>query len=207
MGEPLASLPEVMRVAAPAIDPGHQIQWAKALLDPMRSSGITTPRRIAAFLAQCSIESAGFRVLEENLHYSAERLCQVWPGRFPTLASALGCARDPEALANFVYGERMGNTAPDDGWRYRGAGLLQLTGKDNYARFAMFTKQPVDDMPNYVRTVAGAAMSAAWFWSDRKLNYFADGWAITSLSQRVNGGAMSAADRIAMSNRALAVFG
>jgi len=94
------------------------------------AAGIVTPARICHFLAQCFVESSGFTDAEEDLSYSAKRLTQVWPKRFPTIESAQPYARNPEALANKVYGGRMGNTESGDGWKYRG-GLKQLTGKDN----------------------------------------------------------------------------
>ncbi len=110
--------------------------WLDPINNTMKRWSIDTPQRAAYFLAQVSVESAALSRLEEDLSYSAERLCVVWPSRFKTLSAAQPYARNPEALANRVYSGRMGNTAADDGWRYRGRGLKQLTGKSNYAEYA-----------------------------------------------------------------------
>lgn len=113
---------------------------ASTWLDPINAAldrwGIDTPARVAHFLAQVGVESGGLARVEENLSYSAERLMTVWPSRFKTLAAAQAYARNPEALANKVYGGRMGSTQPGDGWRYRGRGLKQLTGRNNYKEYA-----------------------------------------------------------------------
>jgi putative chitinase len=122
---------------------------------------------LAAFLAQVALESQEFNRLEENLNYSAERLCQVWPKRFPSVESARLYARNPHQLAQLVYGKRasLGNETAEDGWRYRGRGLIQITGKANYAACAQGLSDPlILTCPERLQTKAVAALSAVWYW-------------------------------------------
>lgn len=113
-----------------------QVTGIEAILNEWDKSGHNDARWLAYILATAHHETgARFAPVEENLNYSAKRLTQVWPKRFPTIAAAAPYANNPQALANKVYGGRLGNTAPDDGWRYRGRGLVQVTGKDNYAKY------------------------------------------------------------------------
>jgi putative chitinase len=116
------------------IMPRVEQTWLGPLNDAMAEFEINTWPRQAAFLANVAHESGECRRTEENLSYSAERLRAVWPGRFPSLDAATPFARAPERLANYVYGNRLGNTAPGDGWKYRGRGLLQLTGKEAFRK-------------------------------------------------------------------------
>jgi putative chitinase len=150
---------------------------------------ITTKKRVAKFLAQGSFESMRLTKTEENLSYSAKRLTQVWPSRFPTLASAEPYARNPRALANKVYGGRMGNTDPDDGWIYRGRGLKQLTGKANYlAAEDGLGMLITGDNAYRVAQPEGAAWTACWFWYANGCNQLADGDDLAALTRRINGG-------------------
>lgn len=135
-----------------------------------RKFGIDTLREIRHWMATLHHESAGFTVMSENLNYSAERLMQVWPKRFPTLASAQPYARNPRALANKVYGGRGGNVGPDDGWRYRGGGWTQLTFLDNYKKGAKWSGLDIVSNPDLIRTYEGAALTAAGFWFANGLN-------------------------------------
>jgi putative chitinase len=162
--------------------------------------GIDTPLRRAAFLSQCAHESSGFTKREESLSYRAERLMQVWPKRFPTLAIARQYAAAPEKLANKVYASRMGNgdEASGDGWRFRGRGFKQLTGRDNYTACAMALGKTVDEMADYIGTDEGAAMSAAWFWACNHLNRYADARDIRTLTQKINGGLLGIDQRTAL---------
>lgn len=162
--------------------------WAPIMAEPMRYRGITTHARMAAFLATCAHETNGGRVLVENLSYSADRICAVWPSRFPNRAAADPFARNPEALANQVYGGRMGNQEPGDGWRFRGRGLIQVTGRSNYAATAARLGRPLDILPDYLETRQGAAESAAAWWSANGCNEIADRGDMTALRRRVNGG-------------------
>jgi putative chitinase len=182
-------------------------KWASALAPFMTASGITTPRRIAAFVGQVAWESTQFTQIEENLNYSAERLMAVWPTRFPRMPDLLAqrCAHNPEFLANVVYCDRMGNGDEEsgDGYRYRGAGLIQLTGHDNHAKFASAAKQAPATVGDYLRTSRGAAQSAVWFWQTKGLNRYADLWLLTQLTSMINGGTDGLSQRIAFCNAAL----
>lgn len=148
------------RFAPRAINPD---QMALALSDHATRVGIDNPRRLRHFLAHLHHESGGFARLEENLNYSAKRLTQVWPSRFKTVAAAQPFARNPRALANKVYGGRMGNTGPNDGYLYRGGGLIMLTGKRNYTRAKGWTGLDLVTHPEWARTVPVAAQIAADF--------------------------------------------
>lgn len=180
---------------------------ASAWLDPINAAlkrwGIDSPQRAAHFLAQVSVESAALSQLEENLNYSAERLMAVWPSRFKTLGAAQAYARNPEALANKVYGGRMGNTASDDGWRYRGRGLKQLTGKANYAEYAEASRVDVVKWPELLVKPAYAADSAGWFWHARGCNAYADDGDVRGLTRRINGGETGLKERAALTSAAL----
>jgi putative chitinase len=163
--------------------------------------GINTPLRVAHFLAQCGHESGGFRVTQENLNYSAKGLNGIFRKYFPTEASAAAYARQPQKIANKVYANRManGSEASGDGYKFRGRGYIQLTGRDNYTQFG---KAIGVDIPNNPDLVASkyALASAAWFWSKNGLNKLADNGAsdtaVTSITKRVNGGTIGLADRI-----------
>ena len=154
---------------------------------------IDTPPRVAAFLAQCHVESAGFTRLEENLMYTTPgRLVAVWPSRFPDVNAAAAFVRNPEALANKVYAGKIGNgnEASGDGWRYRGRGLKQLTGRANYTAAAKGLGAPYVDNPGLVSSPEHAVLSAAWFWDDKRLNPLADAGDIDGITLKVNGTAM-----------------
>ena len=170
--------------------------------------GIETPMQQAAFIGQCGHESGNFRVLEENLNYSAERLMKIWPRRFPTLADAQPYHRNPRKIANKVYANRMGNRdeASDDGWRFRGSGWLQLTGHDNFYHAGKKIGEDFVMNPDLVRTPKFAALTAGWFWSTHNCNQFADASDWTGLTKRINGGTIGLADRIKHTNEALAVL-
>jgi putative chitinase len=115
-----------------------QVEGMEAILNEWDKTDYSDPRWLAYILATAHHETgAKFAPVEENLNYSAKRLTQVWPSRFPTLAAATPYANNPQKLANKVYGGRMGNVGPDDGWRYRGRGFVQVTGKDNYSKYGL----------------------------------------------------------------------
>lgn len=174
---------------------------AKEFADPlnaaMKEFGIDTPKRQAMFLAQCAHESGNFSRITENLMYRAETLLKVFPKYFKTMAEAKQFERKPEKIANRVYGGRMGNgpEATGDGYRYRGRGLIQLTGKDNYTACGKDLKIDLHTKPDYLLTPEGAARSAAWFWSKNGLNKFADAGDITGCTKRINGGTIGLEDR------------
>ncbi len=183
--------------------------WVAALTGPLRKAAITAPRCVAAFLGQCAVESGGFRGLEENLSYSAGRLCQVWPNRFLTTFAAEACAFQPETLANQVYADRMGNggVQSGDGWQFRGRGLIQLTGRATYERFAKAMGLNLDQAVRHAATPLGAAESAAWFWSVNGLNDLAAAWSIDLITRKISGGMTSAAERSRLCDAALRAIG
>lgn len=191
--------------------------WVRPLNDAMAKAGISnTIQRAAAFLGQVAHESAEFNRVEENLNYSPQRVMTVWPTRFANLEAALHYARNPERLGNRVYADRMGN-GPEhtgDGYRYRGRGLIQITGRDNYVRIAEMMNLPgLVDMPDWLLTPRLAALSAAMYWQDNNLNEIAD--TITGknlkarvkvLTRRVNGGLNGLEQRLEFTQRALLVL-
>ena len=152
---------------------------------------------VAAFLAQCGHESQGFTRINENLNYSATGLLQTWPTRF-SAQSALEYARQPEKIANKVYADRLGNLDEEsgDGWRYRGAGCIQLTGKANHVAFAKAIGKSLEEATAYLHTLQGAVESACWYWQSKGLDRFAH--SIDLLTKRINGGLIGLADRKAM---------
>jgi putative chitinase len=163
--------------------------------------GLTTGLRLAHFLAQAGHESGGFRVVNENLNYSAKGLQGIFKKYFPSEAIALDYAKKPQKIANRVYGGRMGNgnEASGDGFKFRGRGYIQLTGRSNYTAFGDSIGLPIEETPDLVATDYALA-SAAWFWSKNGLNKIADTGAtdaaVTMITKRVNGGTIGLADRI-----------
>ena len=162
---------------------------------------INTPLRLAHFLAQCGHESGGFRATQENLNYSAKGLNGIFKKYFPTEAAAAAYARNPEKIANKVYGGRMGNgpESSGEGYKFRGRGYIQLTGKENYTAFGKAIGEDIPSNPDKVASQY-ALLSAAWFFSKNGLHKMADGGAtdavVTSITKRVNGGTIGLADRI-----------
>jgi len=184
-------------------------EWHDALSKVLPEYDITTPQRVAAFIAQCAHESGGFKALKENLNYQAASLCRVWPRLFPTMEIANQYAHKPEMIANRAYGNRMGNgdEASGDGYRYCGRGLIQLTGKDNYTAFAESIETPIEELPEYLSTFEGAVQSAAYFWSENNLNQYADSGDILTMTKRINGGTIGLEDRKKHYAHALHVLG
>jgi putative chitinase len=159
---------------------------------------ITTAVRVAAFLAQCGHESADFTILQENLNYSTKGLMGTWPKRFTTEAAAAPYNRNPQAIANRVYADRMGNGSEQsgDGWKYRGRGAIQLTGHDNYAAFARdMGYENIDECIPYLETLEGAVESACWFWWKNNLNPHADNHDMKTLTKKINGGDLGLKER------------
>jgi putative chitinase len=155
------------------------------------------PKRMAAFLAQISHESGGFNIIKENLNYSALGLTKTFKKYFPTLAIATPYAKNPAKIANKVYANRMMNGPPasGDGYKYCGRGLIQLTGKQNYTKFAKSINKTLAETIAYLETPEGAVASAGWFWNANKLNIYADKEDFTGLTRRINGGTIGLADR------------
>lgn len=186
--------------------------WHNALAQLLPDYEINTAERIAAFIAQCAHESGNFTALKENLNYRAETLRRLFPKYFPNDEIARDYASRPnkqEAIANRIYASRMGNgpEASGDGYRYRGRGLIQLTGKENYSWFAASLEISVEEASEYLETFEGAAQSACWFWETNKLNQWADKGDIVTLTKRINGGTIGLEDRIKHYKHALHVLG
>jgi len=167
---------------------------------------INTPKRMAAWLGQLVVESGYFTCTEENLNYSAEGLLTGSFRHYFTPQTAAMYARQPEKIANIAYGMRGGNVKPGDGWRYRGRGWIQLSLLGNYIDYEQSTGVPVVANPDCLLQPAQAALSGAWYFHKHQLNQLADEWRITAISIRVNGGKNGLAERIAASNKALAVL-
>ena len=166
---------------------------------------IVGTKRIAAFVAQVGHETGQLTRLTENLNYSPDALRMTWPNRFDAdLASAV--ARNPEQIANIAYGNRMGNSAYGDGWKYRGRGLIQITGKNNYRACGETLGLDLIAQPELLEKPQHACMSAAWFWATNGLNTLADAGKFDAITQRINGGQTGAADRKALYARALKVL-
>ena len=184
--------------------------WFNAMNEYLPKFGITTAARVAGFVAQGQHESADFTILQENLNYSAKGLRGGFGKYFPDDAIANQYAKKPEMIANRVYASRMGNgnEASGDGYRYRGRGILQLTGRANYTQCSrdLFGDDTLANDPDLVRTPEYAIITACWFWYKNKLNEICDKGDIVLLSKRINGGTIGLEDRIKHWNDALDVF-
>ncbi|HXH71578.1 MAG TPA: glycoside hydrolase family 19 protein [Mariprofundaceae bacterium] len=189
--------------------------WCGSLNTAMERFEITSPQRMAAFLAQVAHESSETTRLTENLNYRAERLVAVWPRRFPTVGAAAPYAGNPEKLANRVYAGRGGNgdEASGDGWRYRGRGLFQLTFRDNYRLAADALGLSLLEQPDLVAAPEAASLTAAHYWHRLGLNALADHQPgdddekdFEQISIRINGGRVGLAERKRYWNKARAVL-
>jgi len=183
--------------------------WHNAMEKCLPDYDIDTPRRIAAFVAQCAHESGGFRFLKENLNYRAESLVRVWPRYFKNLDIADQYAHNQEAIANRAYANRMGNgpESSADGYRFCGRGLIQLTGRSNYQAFADSIETNINDIPAYLATFEGAVQSACWFWETNNLNKWADLGDIVTMTKKINGGTLGLEERQKHYEHALQVLG
>lgn len=168
-----------------------------AIVVTLNKYSINTPLRIQHFLAQLFHESGNLKFVVENLNYSTQGLNKTFKKYFPTVASTTGYARNPAKIAAKVYASRMGNgdEASGDGWKYRGRGYIQLTGKANYQ--SLTTDLGIDfiSKPELLETIEYAALSAGWFWNKNGLNAFADKDDILSITKRINGGTNGLAER------------
>lgn len=189
---------------AATIDPAKFAAWAPKAVPGAREAleaaawkhGLNHPLVLAHWLGQNHHESAGFSRLEENLNYSAQRMTQVWPSRFPTIASAQPYANNPQALANKVYGGRMGNTRPGDGWLFRGRGFKMITGADNYRALGYYER------PDALKDVREAADASARFFVSAGGVALAMADDITGLTRKINGGLIGLDDRRLQTARA-----
>lgn len=198
-------------------------KWLQAIVDTCVEFEINTPQRIAGFLAQTSHESGGYTMLTENLNYRAATLAACWPNRFAEMGADKKPKRDakgaliptkvahsiagkPELIANMVYSSRMGNGAPQtgDGWKFRGRGLKQLTGKDNYARCGRDLGVDLVSNPDLLLEPIYAARSAGWFWKMNNLSPFADNNDIKGMTKKINGGFIGLKERQDLYNKIIA---
>ena len=205
MSDCILTLPQLKQM----VNNKHIDHWYHAFEQLLPDYEINTPLRVAHFVAQCAHESGNFNFIEENLNYRAASLMSVFKKYFPTQELAQQYEKKPEKIANRVYANRMGNgdEASGDGYRYRGRGLIQLTGKDNYTFFAGSLGIPVEEAAAYMATFEGAAQSACFFWEQNKLNRFADANDVKGLTRAINGGFIGLEDRIKHTEHALHVLG
>ena len=174
--------------------------WYDIAVDLFPKYNLNTVNRIAGFMAQAGHESGDFKVTQENLNYSEQNLLKTFP-RYFTKATAKQYARKPEDIANHVYNDdnrtsKLGNTEPGDGWKFRGRGLIQVTGRWNYDKFGKSIGKTAEEASVYMETKRGAMESALWYWSSRNINGFADADDIKGMSKAVNGGDIGLVDRI-----------
>jgi len=184
------------------------VEWVDALNDTFQRFSITTPNQQAMFIGQCSHESGNFKMLQENLNYKAATLMKLWPKRFPTIEVANQYAGNARAIANKVYADRMGNRdeASGDGYRFRGKGLVQLTGHSNHFHAGKALGVDFVMEPDLVATPRYAALTAGWFWSTHNLNSPADALDFVKVTKIINGGVIGLADREKHVREALAVI-
>ena len=173
--------------------------------------GVTDPKRVAAYMAQTFHESACLAATEENLNYSTEGLLKTFPRYFKTRSAAEGYARTPQKIANRVYANRMGNgnEASGDGWRYRGRGYIQLTGKTNYQLFMRgdWCEKDVVKNPDLVAGFYYNQLASLWFWESRGLNHLADLDNMEAITRKINGGTNGQANRMLLYRRFCREFG
>lgn len=190
-------------------------EWYEAAVPLFEEYEINTPNRIAGFMAQCAHESADFTRLEENLNYSEKALNSVF-GRYfgKGKRDAADYARNPEKIANYVYQDEfrtkrgaMGNVNDGDGWLFRGRGIKQLTGRNNYTAFGKTVGMSAEEAAEYVATPKGAIESACWFWKKNKLEKWADKGDNVGLTKKINGGTIGLDDRNRRWEEALAILG
>ncbi|WP_397448993.1 glycoside hydrolase family 19 protein [Pseudomonas sp. NA-150] len=181
--------------------------FVPALNATMDTFQINNRLRRAAFIAQVGHESGQLLHVSENLNYSAQALQATWPKRFDA-ATAARVARQPEAIANIAYASRLGNgpTASGDGWKFRGRGLIQVTGRDNYADCGNTLELELGNHPELLEEPDNAALSAGWFWEKHGLNSLADAGRFSDITQVINGGQNGADERLAFYTLALKVF-
>ena len=184
--------------------------WYNAMVEMFPKYEITTPNRVAGFIAQTAHESASYKTITENLNYSAKALDAIFGKYFKRAGvDAQGYHRQPEKIANRIYANRMdnGDTASGDGWTFRGGGILQLTGRYNYTEFGKTVGMSAEEATDYVRTPKGAIESACWFWKTNNINKYCDADDIVRMTKRINGGTIGLADRKKHYAHALEVLG
>lgn len=180
--------------------------WHSLSIEFLEKYNINTVNRIAGFFAQGGHESNDFNTLFENLNYSWQNLRKTFSKYFPTDSMAKEYERNPQKIANRVYNDafrtsKLGNTQPEDGWRFRGRGIFQITGRNNYTEFGKYIGMDAESVAAYCGTKRGAFESACWFWSIRNLSNYADKDDINGMSKAVNGGSIGLEDRIQRYNK------
>jgi putative chitinase len=186
---------------------GIDHKWLGPLEETFVKYDISTPQRKAAFIGQCAHESGNFKTLQENLNYSAEGLMKTWPSRFATKEIADQYARQPAKIAGKVYNGRLGNTSEEEASMYLGRGLIQLTGRENYANCGTALGIDLIGNPNLLIEPKYAALSAGWFWNKKGLNGLADTSDFETMTKRINGGLIGLEDRKVKIAKALTVLG
>jgi putative chitinase len=186
---------------------GIDHKWLGPLEEVFVKYEINTPVRQACFIGQCAHESGNFKALQENLNYSAEGLMKTWPSRFATKEIADQYARQPAKIAGKVYNGRLGNTSEEEASNFLGRGLIQLTGKENYANCGTALGIDLIGDPTLLTDPKYAALSAGWFWNKKGLNALADASDIETMTKRINGGLIGLDDRKAKIAKALSVLG
>ena len=185
-------------------------EWYTNLGDILPEYDIDTPKRVAAFMAQCGHESGGFTLMQENLNYSAKGLRGTFGKYFPNDEVAKLYERKPQMIANRVYGNRMGNgdEASGEGWYFRGRGIIQITGKNNYTKCSqsLFESNVLVENPDLLLESEYAIHSACWFWSAARLNELADIGDMKTMTKRINGGYIGLEDRINHYNHAIEIL-
>ena len=184
-------------------------RWVEPIKAACALYRIDSIRRVSAFLTTLAHEGQFKIGARENMSYSAKRLSQVWPSRYgrgAPNAKAKELSHNPEALANDVYANRMGNGPPEsgDGWKFRGNGPTQLTGRDNHEAFAKAIGKPLEETAAYIGTLEGGVMSAAWFWNENGINELADTPGVEDETRRINGGLIGIHERRALFNKCVA---
>lgn len=188
----------ILQQLCPKTKPQVLAQYVDPLNDVMQYYDMfLNSHRAAGFLAQIAHESGGFNFVKENLNYSAKGLMTTFKKYFPNEELAKQYERKPEKIANRVYANRMGNGSEDsgDGYKFCGRGLIQLTGKNNYTKFAVDLGISIDETVAYLETPNGAVSSAGWFWDNNNLNQYCDSGDFVTLTKRINGGTIGLADR------------
>jgi putative chitinase len=175
----------------------------------LKQFGIDTPKKAAHFLAQTSHESGGFKIAIENMNYSAKRLMQVFPKRFPTLEKAQQFAGNPQKIGNSVYASRMGNGPPEsgDGFRYRGRGIIQMTGRDMYRNVGKIVGLKLEEQPSLAEHADSAIEIAGAIWKIKKCDKLSEDAPVVDFTLRINGGKIGLADRQKRFNKAMQIMG
>ena len=197
---------DILKECLPDAKAANLEKFVEGLNETFEHFDISTPERMAMFIAQTAHESANFSAVQENLNYSATALMTYWPARFKGVADKY--ARKPELIANRAYCDRMGNgnEASGEGWTFHGRGLIQLTGKDNYTHCGKALELDLINDPDQVAENPVAVLSAGWFWDTRKLNQWADKGNVEKVTKLINGGKIGLPDRIKHYNHILEVL-